>query len=248
MKGTHQKRSQYLQEKAASIVNAAAESGLTVRLLGGLGIYEKCASQRHELDARRKPFSDVDLLTSADDLQAMLPLMADAGFEEDVEWRLMVGHERRLFFSQENLSVDLFIDPLRFCQTLHLGARLRLDCPTLQVTDLFLSRIQRVGLTATDLLDLGALLSHSCHSPAEIDRIEVSRVASLAARSWGWWKTLSVNLVELEASLPEPFGDDAALRGLLTTLREAVDGVPKSLRWRLRSLLGTMIPWYREVE
>lgn len=244
---SNRRRSEYLLSQAMTIVNAGAEEGLALRLLGGLAVYQKCRSFREQLGAEREPISDIDLLISPRALRPALPLLARLGFEEDLEWRTTFGHERRVFYSPENVTVDLFLDPLRFCQDLAVGERLTLDSPTLDVTVLFLSRIQRVDLRQTDVLDLGALLGHISSSDSETDRMDRRFVAELAARSWRWWKALTVGLEELNRRLPAPLADEK-ITAELRELERQVDEVPKTLGWRFRAMFGTGLPWCREVE
>ena len=64
---------------------------------------------------------------------------------------------------------------------------------------------------------------------------------------WGWYTTVTGNLDKLAAVLPELNLDDELrdrLMGQVAAVRSAADSAPRSVRWRIRSLVGRRVPWY----
>lgn len=243
--GNHGARTEILAATARELIEDAAERGARVRLLGGLGIYLKCPEHRAYLDEHRDPYSDIDLVTTRRHLPKALETFRTGGLEENQPWKMLFGHQRRIFYTARDITVELYIDRLVLCQRIDLRGRLAQDFPTLDTTDLFLSKFQRIGLSSADRSDLAVLLSaRGFGRPDGIDR---DRLASLTAHSWRWWKTFQVNVPTLRAGLPPAFPEPEMVLIRLTELEELSNRDPKTLRWRLRALAGESLRWYDEV-
>ena len=78
------------------------------------------------------------------------------------------------------------------------------------------------------------------------------RSVRLLVDDWGFWYTATTNIARIRASLRSPAAIPPDVADLvdarLTGLLEAVERVPKSLRWRARQAVGTRVLWYEEVE
>ena len=243
----HHARNSTLAERALQVLAAAEEQGATLRILGGLGVYFQCAEFQGLFDRYREPFSDIDLICLAADIRRVEAACAALGYEQNTNWKMHFGYQRRIFYTPEEITIEVYIDKLYLCQEIDLRYRLRIDYPSLSPTDLFLSRIQRVRLTAKDLLDLGVLLTTKDVGTTGPDTIDLGYVTVLAAASWPWWKTIHDNLARLR-SVSLPSLDPEPLCSRLSRLSEAIEREPKSLRWKLRALVGPRLRWYAEVE
>lgn len=243
---SHRERTAILVSTALALVDDAEVRGARLRLLGGLGVYLACPEFRDYLENHRRPYSDIDIVTSSRSLATVLECFRAQDLEENASWRMLFGHQRRVFYTPEDITVELYIDRLVLCQRLDLRQSLPSEPPTLGPTDLFLSKIQRIGLSDADRSDLAALIA--ARGPGEKDGIDLERISALLASDWRWWKTFRVNLPALRESLPRDFPELRKVEDGLGVLEELTRRQPKRLRWRLRALLGDRFRWYDEVE
>jgi hypothetical protein len=161
---------------------------------------------------------------------------------------------RRAFFTNGRLSIDLVLDDLNYCHRLRLRGRLQIDKCTLPLADLLLSKLQRVALRQTDWSDVLALLGTFDVGRKDGEQINVERVCGALKSDWGFCHTVCTNLALCAERLPELFDGrqppnmlDHALHSAELLLAE-VKATPKTLRWKLRSIIGPRIRWYQTVE
>jgi hypothetical protein len=243
----HHASNSFLVEVAKRVLSEAQGSGVTLRVLGGLGIYLECPEFQGFLDEHREPISDIDLIGLSSDIECIEEILVSLGYEQNESWRMLVGYQRRIFYTPEQITIEIYLDRLFLCQNIDLRSRLGVKTLSLSPTDLFLSRIQRVKLAPKDVLDLGVLLTAKNLGSDGPDTIDLKHISSLAATSWPWWTTLHDNLSFLLSSLPSGLGPEP-LRSRLRALMEVIDQSPKTLGWHLRALVGSRLQWYADVE
>ena len=137
--------------------------------------------------------------------------------------------------------------------------RLTVAAVTLPPAELLLSKLQVVKINRKDVLDALALLADYPLADGDEagDAISLRRITGLTSNDWGWWRTITNNLDnlqtiadadlqpgELEFGRPPRFRPSAQI----AALREAVDGAPKSTKWKLRARVGDRMVWYEEPE
>jgi hypothetical protein len=160
--------------------------------------------------------------------------------------------DKQLYFSHgtHGHAVDVMIDRLHMCHTVAFAERATQLPYTLSPVDLLLSKLQIVELNEKDLDDcLRLLVSFAPASDGGPDTIDLRVIADLVADDWGWWKTITLNLgrirATLEAGTPASVAsgrfDPAAA---LATLEATVAETPKSRRWKLRDRIGERKRWY----
>jgi hypothetical protein len=239
-----------VRQEADRVVAAATAAGLTVRLLGGLGV----AAHDHSAvpDRLVRTYGDIDVVTGAKDGRGTSTVLTQLGYTANDRFNALHGARRMLFYDTANgRQVDVFVGRFAMSHTLDLGSRLRLHPQALAASDLLLTKLQIVELNAKDVVDaLRLLLLHDV-APAESasDRPDVlssDRVVEVTQGDWGWYTTLTDNLgavAESAPSLLEP-ADSAVVRARADSLLEAVRGSRKSTRWKARSMIGRRMPWY----
>lgn len=225
------------------ILEGARTAGAQVRAVGGVAVYLKCKGFQSFIRSCRDPFSDIDLATTSEDLGTLVELFEEWGFEQNQEVKILFGRDRRVFYTEQNISIDVYIDKLALCQEVPLRERLSLDYPTLSCTELFLSKIQNVSWKAKDLFDMRVLLRHVAQH-ATADSLDLDYISWLSRR-WNWWRTLKLNLPKLRE---HDTADGEGVHDLLYAIEDAADGCRKTLRWRLRNLIGDRIRWYSVVD
>lgn len=251
---------QEMRDEARRLVDAARADGVTLRLLGGLGVREHCRTPAF----CERDYSDLDLVAAAGQVRLVGAFMEGAGFAERVDVRIATQNEQLQFTracihggreqppAHADDHVDIFLGTLRMDHDIALGERLSIETYTVSVSDLLLTKLQVFKLNEKDLRDIVSLLKDL--GVANDDRqgvINVAYIAGLCADDWGLFYDVATNLQRAGDRLPV-FGLNAAevehARRGIASLIGAIDAAPKSFRWRLRAKVGTRVSWHREVE
>jgi hypothetical protein len=237
--------------EADRLVSAATAAGLTVRLLGGVGI---AAHDHGPVPERlRRTYGDIDVVTAPKDGRATGKVLTALGYDANDRFNALHGARRMLFYDTPNgRQVDVFVGRFAMSHRLDLSGRLRLHATALAASDLLLTKLQIVELNAKDVVDaLRLLLTHevsAAEAPAAggVDTMASDRVVEVTQGDWGWYTTLTDNLAAVVESAPsllsEP--DAAVVRERAESLLSAVRASRKSARWKARSMIGRRMPWY----
>jgi hypothetical protein len=254
---------------ALRIIEEGEKSKVTLRLLGALAVkihsyeYSDLHVRLKRLGDEKQAFTDIDLMAYSKERVKVRKLMEDTlGFEHSRNFMLMHGKERLLYYHPEGLyHVDIFFDKLRFSHDIYFGSspekgRLRLDFPTISLTDLFLEKLQIHEINEKDIKDIIVLLR--AHEIGQMDQKEVINakyVAKILADDWGFWYDAKMNLHKVRS-----FTDDYQAKGILTSedstdiydktnrIIAFIDAEPKTKKWKKREKKGTGREWWRPVE
>ncbi len=242
------RRNQILLDLVEDILKKCKQEDIEIRVLGGIGIFLKCPEYQVLADKTREPFADIDLITGKKHIEKIETLFKGLGFEQNRNFKILFGYQRRIFYTPMNITVEVYLDDLPLCRDIKISDRMFLDYPTLSATDLLLSKIQRIQLKDKDIFDILILLA-SCNFTGENNyRIDLDYISELCSREWGWWKTFKINIDTLCNRKKDFLNNRGDINGKLEQLEHAVDSKKKSLRWKLRNLIGEKIRWYRYVE
>lgn len=242
-----------LLNTAYDLQATAVAHGLTLRLLGSLGVYHACPSSRTLMvDLNRGPTVDIDFMGAAKQSRRYQTLFADLGYElhPDLVHSQEFGVSRLVFESAPPLpKVDIFLDSLDMAHKIDLRSRIDLEATTLSMTDLLLSKLQIHELTRNDLIDLCVLLAE--REPTQSD-FDLDYLARIMANDWGFSYSASLNLKTVTESLPNfpelPKGYRDRINANTERILEAIDSEPKSMRWKMRAKMGPKVKWYEDVE
>ena len=224
---------------------------MPLKLVGGLAVRVLCPA----FPPRRREGQDLDLASASRARAALTSLLVELGYEPDKRFNALYGHKQLYFASPGGRSVDVLIDRLEMCHVVEFAERVDRMPFTLDVTDLLLSKLQIVELTEKDVQDTIYLLANFSVEEGDIPgTIGLERIGSVVADDWGWWRTLTLNVDRIreltsgeEAGLvPSNASQDPATG--LARIAEVADGVPKTLRWKLRAKVGERKRWYRVPE
>jgi hypothetical protein len=134
-------------EEAVGICEAAADAGITVRLIGGLAIQYLTP----QFPPRGGDRQDLDLATLSSDRRALTQFLAESGYVADKTFNALYGHKQLYFQSTETgRSLDVLVDRLHMCHTVEFKDRLGRMPVTLDVSDLLLTKLQIVELNEKD--------------------------------------------------------------------------------------------------
>lgn len=224
---------------------AAAESGVVLRLMGGVAIRLKCPSAAAPPLAR--VYGDVDFFGRSSESERLIRLFEGCGYSSERRFNALHGHRRLLFKDVErSRRVDVLLDHFEMCHRLELGPRLELDRQTLPLADLLLTKLQVVEANHKDVIDAVALVvDHPVgEGPATID---AGYIAGLCGQDWGLNRTLEISIKRLDESVEAlglPRERTTLVRNRLRELAERIEREPKSLRWKARARVGERVRWY----
>jgi hypothetical protein len=230
-----------------SIVAAAAERSVAVRLLGGVAIWLRGSAAARAALGRDYP--DIDLVAHKRQSRPLRVLLTELGYQPERIFNAAHGARRLLYHSPRGWHVDVFLDTFEMSHTLDLGARLETESPTLAAAELLLTKLQIAEISAKDLSDATMLLWD--HEPAGSDgpgRLNVTRLAATCAADWGLFTTVTENLgtcAGLLGGLVSPGPARERIRGRIGTVTAAMAAAPKTLGWQLRAKVGHRVRWYQ---
>ncbi|MCJ7533716.1 MAG: hypothetical protein MUO64_22170 [Anaerolineales bacterium] len=244
---------EYIYSQAMAITEAGEKQGIPLRLIGATAFINHCPKYSYLYKKAQRKLTDVDLMayskTPIDKLDA---LFKDLGYEpiQALGWHTTT---RDIYVNQEKLFVDIFRDVLSYCHPISFIGRLELDFPTITVADLLLEKLQIVQINAKDLFDVVILLlEHDLKDGQDKDNLDINRVTGLWANDWGFYYTGTTNLKKVLTFVEEMKVLDSSqkqsVKDKVNYLLQRVEEQPKTLRWKLRSLIGTKIRWYEVVE
>jgi hypothetical protein len=231
-----------LTEEVIRVLEAAEAEGVVLRALGGLAVNLLCPSARVPPLART--YNDLDLVGRRGDARAITDLLRSLGYVPDEEFNALHGHKQLYFWDPRNgRQLDVFVERVHLSHDLDVGHRLEATRRTLSPADLLLTKLQVVEVNEKDLKDVCALL---LDQPISAERLDPERIVEVVGDDWGWWRTCISTLeavISYARSLEGLERRDSVLRSA-QEVRALLDEAPKSLRWRLRSIVGERMRWY----
>ena len=241
---------------ALDLVDMGAQRGVTLRLLGSLGARAHSRESAALLDVLgREPTHDIDFMGYSSQQAQATRMFRELGYEPDpsVAFSQEYGIQRLIFHRpSDQLMVEIFLDVLRMAHTLDFRGRLELDSPSVSLVDLLLSKLQIQQITEKDIKDMIALLAEHELSSDGREVINVPYLLDLTSHQWGLFHTARTNLAIVSDSAERTSQLDPQtrqqVRAKIGELIGQMDAAPKSLRWRLRSAIGTRVRWYDQVD
>jgi hypothetical protein len=235
--------------EARQLAEGALQSGIPLRLLGGLAVRVLCP----DFSPRLRRDQDIDFGCLSKGRQKVAAYFEEAGCEPDRRFNSLNGDRQMYFSAPSGRPIDVMVDRLSMCHTLDFRPSFATLPLTLDVVDLLLTKLQIVELNEKDVRDILQLLSAfplTGDSPGEgVPEIDRGRFCRVLGADWGWWRTVTDNLNKLPLLVsddPDLVPDSAphdALRNA-ARLAEIADATPKSMQWKIRSRVGDRVRWY----
>ena len=242
------KSNKVLVDLTLDILNKCKNEGVEIRVLGSIGIFLKCIDYQDVLNQYRPPILDIDLISRHCYIESIESIFHCSGFEQNQNFKILFGYQRRIFYTSENITIEVFLENLPFNQEIKIDDRLVLDYPTISITDLFLSKIQRIHLEQKDFIDLYVLLLQHQSNNKKKNKIDLDYISDLCAKNWNWWKTLKMNIKKLQEKKNILDSYNETIITTLNQIEKAIDSKQKSIKWKMRSLIGEKMKWYKHVE
>lgn len=239
-------------DEAQRVVDALESGGVSVRLLGGVGV----AAHRHGPvpAALSRSFADIDLVVGRKGGHALGTGLAALGYVPNDRFNALHGARRLLFYDPGNArQMDVFVGEFAMCHRLDLSDRLNRHPLALAPADLLLTKLQIVELNNKDLVDAVRLvLAHEVRAPdlpaglGAADVLSLDRLVEVTRADWGWHTTFGDNLRKVRDAVPGLLDAAAAstVCERIDSVAAALEAAPKTTRWKARALLGRRAPWY----
>ncbi len=229
------------------IIDAAREQKVYLRVIGGLAFKIRCPSATHR--ARARKYGDLDLVGYKKQRVEIGKVLEGLGFVPNRRFNALQGHRRLLYVHpDETFDIDVFLDTFPMCHELNFVGRLEQDVYTVPLPDLLLSKLQVVQLNEKDVLDVLALLQdYEVTEGNDGEVLNTRFIARLCGKDWGWYKTVTINIDKV-LSMVADYMESGEARNTVTNrlqrLKEVIASCPKSLKWRLRAIIGERSRWY----
>jgi len=233
------------------IIAEAKMAGIPLRLLGSVAIRLHSPEAVKALGDVARPLTDLDFITYGRMSAKVEKLLRGLGYEPGAGVAHL-GRTRQIWEHPESrLHVDIFFDELRFCHAISFGETLEFDEFTITVSDLLLEKLQIVEINEKDLKDVCMLLRDHAVADRPGDHVDSSRLQSVLCRDWGFSHTFLNNLEKLKTFAVQwsvLAADRNTVVSRIDEIAETVNSAPKTLVWKARSVVGTRVRWYSEVE
>ena len=234
------------------LVAAANAEGIPLRLLGALAFAKRCPQHAYLQETLKRVYTDIDFAAYGRDVKRVRALFAREKFVED-EYTYVESEGSRMVLNHSvtGLHLDVFLDKLEFCHTIPWKGRLETHEATIPLAEMLMQKMQIVQINEKDIIDSIMLLLEHPLGDEDGDTINVSLVAKVCAKDWGWWRTLTMNLrkVDQMAATYDAVGHEEKQRVTeqVGAILVRIDDEPKSMGWRMRAKVGDRKRWYREV-
>ena len=244
-------------DEGRRLVNVARSEGLTLRLLGGLAVREHCRA----LELCERDYSDLDMVAPAKQARRLAALFAGFGYAENVDVSMATAGAELQFVrpcehsdgpgagpAHADDHIDVFLDTFRMDHHIALARRLQIEPYAVSLSDLLLTKLQIFRLEEKDLRDIVTLLGDAEVGEEDAPGLINGRyIGQLCADDWGLFYDVATNLTRVDeraATFDLIDAQVARVRHGVVRLIAAIDGAPKSLRWRLRARVGTRKRWH----
>ncbi len=244
-----------INAEAQRLLAEIERAGLAARLIGGMAIRLLAADRMPP--AYERPIQDLDFIVTKRDRPQFNTLLIDAGYGPQEQFNALYGARRMLYDDPSHgRQIDVFVESFSMCHELPLAGQIPLRPRTLPAADLLMTKLQIVELNEKDRRDLYALLcTHTVSAgpgaTAGEGVIDLGRIVALTSSDWGLQHTFELNLARLRTALgDQPLAADeaAAVAERIDALRQALEDVPKTRKWKLRAKVGERKRWYEEPE
>ena len=234
-------------DEGVRLATAARDSGLSLRLLGGVAVWRQCPSARTPPLART--YGDADFVGRAREGKRISAFMEQHGYEADRMFNALHGATRLNFHDPaRERPVDVLLDRFVMAHELDLRDSASADGLTIALADLLMTKLQVVSINEKDVRDLLALLVDHRFAGDDID---IAVILDATRADWGLEHTIHRSLATLGDTVGDfglESGQIQAVTDRIGELTAALNAAPKSAKWRMRARVGERVKWYEEPE
>lgn len=241
------------KQRLLALLELEENKDIIMRLLGALAFYTQCKKFNTIQQNLGRVFTDIDFAAYRKFSQRIIKFLTACGYQEDKEVSQLFGTSRLVFHDIANKRhIDVFFDALCFSHTINFKGRLEKQSVTIPLAELLLEKMQIAKINEKDLIDTIMLLREYDFGPGDDNQINQNILLGYLAKDWGFWKTVTQNLKTVRGYLDEcpqlKAEDKAIVRERIAYILDEIDKTPKSLKWKMRSRIGTKVKWYQDVD
>ena len=233
------------------LVALADDQGVALRLLGALAFAKRCPRHAYLQQILKRVYTDIDFAGYGKQASKIKAMLAHEGYVEDtMTYVESEGSRMVLNHPVTGLHLDVFLDKLEFCHTIPWKGRLEIHEATIPLAEMLMQKMQIVQINEKDIIDTVMLLLEHPLGDHDGETINVSLVARVCAKDWGWWRTLTMNVGKVrQAAGAYDIGPEERVRvaAQADAILRRIDGEPKSIGWKMRAKVGDRKKWYRDV-
>jgi hypothetical protein len=242
---------------AIELLGEARRALIPLSLFGSIAVAIQTENCPFVMQVSQRKFKDIDLVSLSPHQQGLHELLTKHNWSRREDVYAVTEGRRAIYRSKQfDFGIDVLFDELDFCHRIDMRNRLNTPASdTISTADLLLSKLQWVGPRPMDIEDTAALLACHAKELTASGSVLLESIVGVLCTSWGFTHAAELNLrsvISLQQSeVPMRMLTGAgvesaakAARSLLTTLASA----SKSISWRIRSVFGEALPWYRVVE
>lgn len=227
--------------------------GVIMRLIGALAFRTHCQQYGYIQDKLGRKFTDFDFVSYPKYFKLIIKVLTELGYEEDKQVTQLFGDTRMIFHDPAfGRHIDVFYNALSFCHDINLIGRLEKEEITIPLAELLLEKMQIIQINEKDIIDTIMLFRE--HPIGEIDKetINAKIIIKTLCSDWGWWRTVTMNLkvvddrMKLYTDLTDE--DRKIVHDRIEEMLQRINEAPKSLKWKVRSIIGDRMKWYKDVE
>lgn len=233
-------------DEAKRIIDAAESRKVILRLMGGVSFLLRCPSAR-QANLQRN-YTDLDFMAHAVQAGKLLQLFIEMGYTPEERFNAIYGLKRLIFKDAANQRrVDVFLDSLEMCHRFNFMKRLEIDRYTISLADMLVTKLQIVEINEKDVKDIISLLIDYDIGDIDDERINGDYIAGLCRDDWGIYRTFKLTLATVDDALTRMNIErekKELVRARIARLLQLIEDVPKSLRWKIRAVIGDKRRWY----
>jgi len=234
-------------EETRRLIEGAESNHVLLRAIGGVAVLLHCPSAEGGPLSRRRP--DIDLMALSSEYKKLNSFIISAGYEPNKRFNAVNLRSKRLMYIDpvNQRQIDFLLDYFHMCHTIDVKERMSSDKLTIPLAELLLTKLQIVRLNEKDIRDTVALVKDHNVGEGDEETINLKRICDLCGKVWGLYKTVTANIAKIRDSIDNyEIGASAKelVKNRLTSVSEAVESTPKSMKWKMRAKVGESVAWY----
>jgi len=239
---------QFIYEEAKRVLDLAEKENVILRLIGAIAFRMHSESAMKQAIGER-PLSDIDFVGYSKQYKEIKDLFRKLNYRENEPFNILHSDRMMFFEPRTNIIVDIFLDKLIMCHTLDFRGRLHLDNLTIPLADLIMSKLQIVQLNEKDVKDIICILKdHELGTrDSDPEKVNIRYIANICRNNWGMYKTFTDNIkkvISLVDNYVQKKSDRDKVKLKLNELLREIESAPKTIRWKLRAIIGEKVRWY----